>query len=229
MGYCWLMNDLPPAPLIYRPPLRPYLEVLHHDNDLLVLAKPSGLLSVPGRASEHKDCLERRAQTVFPSATTVHRLDKDTSGVMVMALNRKAHRHIGLQFERRKLSKTYIARVWGQVNENEGRIDLPLICDWPNRPRQMVDHERGKPALTLWKVIGREPGATRLFLYPHTGRSHQLRVHMMSLGHPVLGDALYAHGQALTATDRLQLHASAITLHHPDGGQLMTFEAPCPF
>jgi tRNA pseudouridine32 synthase/23S rRNA pseudouridine746 synthase len=223
------MLSRPPDPIQYTPPMEPYLQVLHSDADILVLEKPSGLLSVPGKAKIHGDCLERRAQERFADATTVHRLDMDTSGVMVMAMNRKAHRHLGLQFEKRMMRKRYIARVWGHVTGDKGVINLPLICDWPNRPVQMVDHERGKPAQTNWSVIDRETGATRMQLIPRTGRSHQLRVHMLALGHPVLGDALYAHRDAKTAADRLQLHAAELTFFHPQGGRTCSFSAECPF
>ena len=146
-----------------------------------------------------------------------------------MAMNAKAHRHLGLQFERRKTSKRYIARVWGDVRGEAGAIDLPLSCDWPNRPKQMVDKENGRPALTHWEVIRREESATRLALVPITGRSHQLRVHMLSLGHPIVGDGFYATGPAIAAADRLQLHAESLTLHHPSDGGLITFSDPCPF
>ena len=196
---------------------------------MLVLSKPSGLLTVPGKPVDHRDCLESRARKEFPQATIVHRLDMDTSGIVVMALDAAAHRHIGLQFERRKTEKSYQARVWGTVTEAAGTIDLPLICDWPNRPKQMVDFEHGKPASTDWSVLEREDHATRLRLYPLTGRSHQLRVHMLSLGHPILGDNFYAHEEAYRAVDRLQLHAESLTLHHPDDGRRITFNDPCPF
>jgi len=229
------MASAPPLPdMIYAPPQEPWLTVLHHDEEILVLAKPSGLLSVPGKGEDLADCLESRAAERFPAATMVHRLDRDTSGVQVLAQNRKAHRHLGLQFERRKVQKAYVARVWGHVSEDEGRIDLPLICDWPNRPKQMVDHETGKAAQTDWQVIerGKTPdgdAVTRLALCPLTGRSHQLRVHLLSLGHPILGDRLYAHPEALGAADRLQLHAESLTLHHPADGRICTFKDPCPF
>ncbi len=219
-----------PAPkFIYNPPLEPHLTVLHQDDDLLVIDKPSGLLSVPGKGLEHADCLEARAQEKFPTCRIVHRLDMDTSGVMVLAMNPKAHRHIGLQFERRHTKKSYIARVWGIMEKDAGEIDLPLICDWPNRPKQMVDHERGKPSQTTYEVLERQENATRVLLTPRTGRSHQLRVHLLSLGHPILGDNLYAHPRALAASDRLQLHAQSLTLFHPTGGATLTFESTCSF
>lgn len=218
-----------PTPFLYKPPMEPYLSVLHRDDDILVLAKPSGLLSVPGKPAEHADCLESRAQQAYPEAMTIHRLDKDTSGVVVMGMNRKAHADISMQFEKRKTAKSYIARVWGHVSGDKGHIDLPIACDWPNRPKQMIDHENGRPAQTDWEVAQREIAATRLRLYPATGRSHQLRVHMLSLGHPILGDNFYAHPEAYKAADRLQLHAETLSFQHPGNGQRCVFTDPCPF
>ncbi len=215
------------AEFIYAPPVGP-LEILHQDDDILVLNKPSGLLSVPGKAARHSDCLESRAKADFPEALLVHRLDMDTSGVMIFALNKPAQRHLGLQFERRHTVKTYEALVWGQP-EDAGEVNLPLIVDWPNRPLQMVDHERGKPAHTGWEVMARKATHARLRLRPTTGRSHQLRVHMLALGHPILGDRFYATGEALKAAPRLCLHAKALEIFHPVGGARLAFHAPCPF
>jgi tRNA pseudouridine32 synthase/23S rRNA pseudouridine746 synthase len=195
---------------------------IHADGHLLVWDKPSGLHTVPAKPPGPADCLEARARAAFPDALLVHRLDRDTSGVVVMARTRLAQRHLGWQFERRQVGKVYVARVAGEIAGAAGRIDLPLICDWPNRPRQMVSRERGKPAVTDWRVIGRGAGETRVELRPLTGRSHQLRVHLAALGHPILGDPLY--GDA-AAADRLQLHALAITVRHPDGGAAVTFAA----
>lgn len=219
----------------YNPPTEPWLEVIHVDDDLLVLNKPSGLLSVPGKHPDHKDCLQARAVAEYPTATTIHRLDMETSGVIVMALNREAHAHVGKQFERRKIKKTYIARLYGLVEADKGEINLPLICDWPNRPKQMVDHERGKQALTRFEVLERETHsdpekcATRVAFYPVTGRSHQLRVHALSMGHPILGDSLYGTETSQKAETRLQLHAEALTLFLPESGNNITFEAPLKF
>ena len=211
----------------YCPPDTP-LDILHQDHELLVVNKPSGLLSVPGRGEHLADCLISRIQAVFPEALLVHRLDRDTSGVMVFAMTPHAQRHLGLQFEKRQVKKVYIARVYGEVEGGEGTVDLPLIVDWPNRPRQHVDHENGKPAVTDWKVAKRGENETRMRLFPQTGRSHQLRVHMLELGHPILGDPFYATGPALDAP-RLMLHAESLRLRHPDGGRGMTFKAKCPF
>ncbi len=212
----------------YSPPDSP-LDVIHRDHAILVVNKPSGLLSVPGKGEHLADCLMSRIQAVFPEALLVHRLDRDTSGVMVFALTSAAQRHLGLQFENRQVKKTYVARVWGQVAQDTGTIDLPLNVDWPNRPRQKVDHAEGRPAQTDWRVVRREgDGTTRIRLYPLTGRSHQLRVHMMEIGHPILGDPLYATGPARDYP-RLMLHSESLKLRHPDGGKGMTFSAPAPF
>lgn len=212
----------------YSPPRDP-LDILHLDEHVIVLNKPSGLLSVPGKHAEHKDCLESRVQAEFSHATTVHRLDMETSGILIMALNKQAHRYISRGFEDRKTDKTYIARVDGIVKSDEGSIDLPLICDWPNRPLQMVDHDKGKSALTHYKVIEREASATRLALYPITGRSHQLRVHCLSMGHEILGDPLYGRQDTIQAADRLQLHATSLTIFHPATQEKISFTSPVPF
>lgn len=211
----------------YTPPQDP-LVILHHDHELLFVDKPSGLLSVPGKGEHLADCLIARVQAIFPEALLVHRLDRDTSGVMVFALTPHAQRHLGLQFEKRQTKKTYLARVFGRVEDREGTVDLPLIVDWPNRPKQHVDFENGKPAVTDWKVLRYEENATRMRLFPQTGRSHQLRVHMLELGHPILGDPFYATGAALDAP-RLMLHAESLRLRHPDGGKGITIKAKCPF
>lgn len=215
----------------YAPPDEP-LRILHQDHHLLVLDKPAGLLTVPGRGPELADCLIARAQAVFPEALLVHRLDRDTSGVIVFALTKQAQRDLSLQFEERRTKKIYVARLWGELTPKTGTVDLPLIVDWPNRPRQHVNHETGKPAVTDWRVLrvenGPEGPTTRVRLMPKTGRSHQLRVHMMELGHPILGDPFYAEGPA-RAFPRLMLHAESLRVNHPDGGRGETFKAPCPF
>jgi len=213
----------------YAPPKDPYLDILFEDEHLLVLNKQSGLLSVPGKHEDHKDCLESRARQTFNDALIIHRLDMETSGVIVLARNKETHRQISKQFERRKTHKTYIARLFGLLPQDEGTIDLPLICDWPNRPKQMVDFERGKSAQTQYKVIERETAATRVEFTPVTGRSHQLRVHALSMGHPILGDMLYGNSDSQKAATRLQLHARTLTLFHPALEKSMTFTAPLPF
>ncbi len=215
------------VPSEYAPPDVP-LDILHDDAQLLVVNKPAGLLSVPGRGEHLSDCLIARLQAVFPEILLVHRLDRDTSGVMVFALTAHAQRHLGLQFEKRQAQKTYVARLQGELTPKTGRVELPLIVDWPNRPRQMVCHETGKPALTDWRVLRHESGTTRVRLMPRTGRSHQLRVHMLSLGHPILGDPLYATGAAADYP-RMMLHSEELRIKHPDGGRAMKFRAPAGF
>jgi len=201
---------------------------------MVVAHKPSGLLSVPGKALEHRDSLISRVNTVYPTATVVHRLDMATSGILVLALNKDSHRHISKQFELRLTQKRYFARVHGHIEEDSGEVDLPLICDWPNRPKQMVDFERGKKAITRFEVIehATDDAArhyTLVALYPITGRSHQLRVHMLALGHPILGDRLYAHDEALSMAPRLQLHAESLSLTHPTLEKWLHFKTPIPF
>ncbi len=211
----------------YDPPATP-LDVVYEDHALLVVNKPAGLLSVPGKGPHLADCLMARLQAAFPSVLLVHRLDRDTSGVMVFAQSPAAQRHLGLQFEKRQTKKTYVARVSGEMALRRGTVDLPLCVDWPNRPRQMVDHANGRAAITDWRVQRIEDGTTRVRLMPRTGRSHQLRVHMLSLGHPILGDPFYADGAARDYP-RLMLHAEELRLRHPDGGRGMAFRVACPF
>lgn len=211
----------------YAPPDVP-LSVLHADHEIVVVSKPAGLLSVPGKGPNLSDCLLHRVQAAFPQALLVHRLDRDTSGVMVFALTAHAQRHLGLQFEKRMVKKTYVARVSGRLEPKSGSIDLPLTVDWPNRPRQMVCHDTGRPALTDWKVLRYTDSETRVRLFPRTGRSHQLRVHMLALGHPILGDPLYAEGPAL-AHPRMMLHSEELKLRHPDGGAGRRFRDMAPF
>ena len=210
----------------YCPPDDP-LEVLHEDHELIAVIKPAGLLSVPGKGAHLADCLLGRVQAAFPTALLVHRLDRDTSGVMVFAASPHAQRHLGLQFEKRQTRKTYVARVHGQPDPPEGRIDLPLIVDWPNRPRQMVCVETGKQAITDYKLLNAGEGESRVRLMPLTGRSHQLRVHMAALGHPILGDPFYS--EDAEAYPRMMLHAQELRLRHPDGGRGMRFFAKAPF
>jgi tRNA pseudouridine32 synthase/23S rRNA pseudouridine746 synthase len=213
----------------YEPPLWPYLEIVYQDNDLLVLNKPSGLLTVPGKAAEHQDCLERRVQRVFPTARIVHRLDMATSGLVVMALNLDSQRQLNRQFELRQTAKHYIARLDGVLCASSGSVELPLICDWPNRPKQMVCFIRGKKALTHFEVLSTDASSSRVRLTPVTGRSHQLRVHMQWLGHPILGDKFYASAAGFEAADRLQLHAEYLALRHPTSLRWLEFSAPSPF
>ena len=211
----------------YTPPDVP-LRIIYEDRAILVADKPSGLLSVPGKTEGRADCLETRLRRAYPGTLLVHRLDCDTSGVMVFARNKAAQGFLGQEFEQRRTKKTYVARVFGDLQPDSGQVDLPIGVDWPNRPRQMVDAVNGRSAVTDWVALGRGAGETRVHLFPLTGRSHQLRVHMLSLGHPILGDPIYATGAAL-AFPRLMLHAETLGLHHPDSGEWVTFSAPCPF
>ncbi len=211
----------------YRPPDGP-VDILYQDAQILVVNKPAGLLSVPGKLAGREDCLLSRLMAVHWDALLVHRLDCDTSGVIIFARTKQAQGFLGQEFEKRRAEKTYIARVWGEMAEESGHVDLPIGADWPNRPRQMVNAEQGRPAQTDWRVIGRAPGETRVRLSPLTGRSHQLRVHMLALGHPILGDPIYATGPA-RAFPRLMLHAETLSLHHPSSGERVHFSADCPF
>lgn len=211
----------------YAPPSAPPV-ILHEDHEILVVDKQAGLLSVPGRGEDKSDCLIERLRGAFPTVLLVHRLDMDTSGVMVFALTPHAQRHLSKQFEDRKVKKAYIARVDGRITEKAGTVDLPLIVDWPNRPRQKVDHEYGRSAKTIWRIIKASDRETRVHLTPLTGRSHQLRVHMAEIGHPILGDPFYA---STTAADypRLMLHAKTLRIKHPESGIHLTFTSPVPF
>ncbi|MBT8484330.1 MAG: RluA family pseudouridine synthase [Phycisphaerae bacterium] len=210
-------------------PKRP--DVLFRDERILVLDKPSGLLSVPGIGPEKADCLVTRVQSFAEGARIVHRLDRDTSGVIVMAFDAEAHRSLSVQFQERQVDKAYLAIAAGQIEPDEGVIDLPIAKDLANPPRQRVDREHGRPSLTRYRVLtrDRERNQTRLELTPRTGRSHQLRVHLLALGHPVVGDDLYAPPAVRDAADRLLLHAWRLRVAHPSTAAPMEFEAACPF
>ena len=216
------MNDF-----TYAAPAGP-IRILHLDDDILIACKPAGLLSVPGRGADRADCLIARLRAWHGDVLLVHRLDLDTSGLVVLACNPRAQAHLGRQFEERRVSKRYVALVAGAPAEPRGRIDLPLIVDWPNRPRQKICHETGRPARTDWRVLRREGANARMQLKPVTGRSHQLRVHMLALGHPILGDPLYASGEAADFP-RLMLHAESLSLVHPATGERMRFHSKAPF
>lgn len=212
----------------YNPPDGP-LVILHEDADIVVVDKPAGLLSVPGRGAHLADCLITRLQVAFPDALLVHRLDRDTSGVMVFGLTPHAQRVLSVQFQDRKTKKTYVARVHGVPSAKSGTVDLPLIVDWPNRPLQMVCHETGKPSVTDWRVLKSEHDTARVRLTPLTGRTHQLRVHMLALGHPILGDPFYAHGAVRDNYPRMMLHAEELRFNHPQTGHSMKVRAKAPF
>ena len=207
-----------------------HIGILHEDPAFLIVNKPTLLLSVPGRAEDNKDCLITRLQdNGYPEARIVHRLDWETSGILVIARDPDSHRELSRQFQDRETGKTYIALCWGQPPADAGHIDLPLRYDPPNKPRHIVDHEQGKPAQTFWRVLERHADHCRVELTPITGRSHQLRVHMLSIGHPLLGDRLYAHEAALAACPRLALHAARLEINHPRSGERMVFDCPAPF
>jgi tRNA pseudouridine32 synthase/23S rRNA pseudouridine746 synthase len=218
---------------IYNPPPAGPLPVLYVDETVVVLNKPAGLLTVPGRGEAKQDCLSKRTQEIYPEALVVHRLDRDTSGVVVMARGIIAQRALNLAFEKRQVDKCYEALVIGSLPVDHGwqEIELPLLVDWPNRPKRTVNHAEGQQALTRWRCIEVDTvrGCSRVELEPVTGRTHQLRVHMQALGHPMLGDTLYATPEALALADRLQLHARTLSILHPTSRQRMEFNAPVPF
>jgi tRNA pseudouridine32 synthase/23S rRNA pseudouridine746 synthase len=199
------------------------------DDALVVVDKPAGLPSVPGRPAELHDCMASRVQAEWPDALVVHRLDMATSGLLVFARHKAAQRALGTAFAQRGVAKRYVAVVAGEMGDDEGEIDLPLIADWPNRPLQKVDHTLGKPSLTRYRVIERQPGLTRVALMPLTGRSHQLRVHLLALGHPIVGDTLYAPPDVAARSPRLLLHAHTLAFAHPLSGEALSFESPLPF
>lgn len=215
----------------YSPPPDHGLALIYQDDALLVLNKPSGLLSVPGRGPHKQDSLLTRVRNRFPDAECVHRLDMETSGLMVIALGKAVQRALNKLFQQRRVRKHYIAVVDGHVDPPAGEIHLPLVCDWPNRPLQKVDHTLGKPSTTRFRVLHHDPlkQTTRVGLQPETGRSHQLRVHMQALGHSILGDRLYASVQVGGKAPRLLLHASALAFPHPSGGHATSFYCQAPF
>ena len=203
--------------------------VLHADNRMLVFSKPPGLLSVPGIGPDKADCLASRADEAFPGARIVHRLDRDTSGVIVLARDAEAHRMLSIQFQERQVDKRYEAVVGGLVAIDHGEIDAPMRKDLDDPPRQIIDDAQGRSAKTRFTVLDRMEDRTRVELAPVTGRSHQLRVHMLSIGHPILGDDLYAPSELLEASKRLLLHATILTISHPSTNEEITFFDPCPF
>ena len=206
------------------------VDILYQDDDLLLVNKPSGLLSVPGRHPDNKDCLISRVQKKYPTARIVHRLDMDTSGIMVLALNADSHRHLNRQFEQRKTEKYYEAIVHGILENDEGEIDLPICCDWPNRPLQKVDYHNGKSAQTRYEIISRDSvnNTTRVKLKPVTGRSHQLRIHLASIGHPILGCSFYGKSVQHLA-ERLLLHACTLCITHGSTRAMLQGNSPTPF
>lgn len=203
------------------------VRVLHVDDQLIVADKPAGLLAVPGRGEAGRVNLASHVQLQWPDALVVHRLDMGTSGLMLLARGAEMQRRLNAAFEQRAVGKRYVAVVEGVVPQDEGRIAAPLAADWPNRPRQIVDLVNGKPSLTHWQVMAHGADTTRLSLSPVTGRSHQLRVHLQHIGHPIRGDELYA--PLPLKADRLLLHAAEISFAHPGSGLTMHFASPPPF
>jgi tRNA pseudouridine32 synthase/23S rRNA pseudouridine746 synthase len=212
----------------YLPPADTGLDLVHVDDDIVVVVKPAGLLSVPGRGADRADCMASRVQARFADALIVHRLDMATSGLLVFGRGPEVQRQLSIAFAGRDVHKRYEAVVHGLVQAEQGEIDLPLITDWPRRPRQMVCFERGKPSLTRFRVVERDAmqGTTRVSMEPVTGRSHQLRVHMMAQGHPIVGDPLYGPGED---AERLMLHAAELGLNHPRSGVAQSWVSPVPF
>jgi len=217
--------------VIYTPPPDEGLDLIHVDEALIVVNKPEGLLSVPGRGEDRQDCMVHRVQQRFPEALTVHRLDMATSGLLVFARGEAMQRALSVLFQDRQVNKRYVAVVQGLLAPDHGEVNLPLIADWPNRPRQMVCFERGKPSQTLYEVLVRDPlkDETRVALTPVTGRSHQLRVLMLALGHPMLGDPFYGDADSQARAPRLLLHAETLSLPHPVSGERESWACAAPF
>lgn len=217
------------------PTIAPGIEVVFADDALVVLRKPSGLLAVPGRGADKQDCLSHRVQQVYADALVVHRLDMATSGLMLMARGVAMQRVLNAAFAGREVHKRYGAVVAGELPRRGDwqEIDLPIIVDWPRRPLRVIDPVLGKASVTRWRARPEAaddiPGTTRVELEPVTGRSHQLRVHLQALGHPILGDRLYAPPEVQASADRLLLHACALALPHPATGRKLNFEDPAPF
>ena len=214
----------------YNPPQEPWLDLVYRDDYISVVNKPSGLLSVPGNQPQYYDSAMSRVKEKYGFCEPAHRLDMATSGILLFALSKAADRELKRQFREREPKKYYQALVWGHVEQDHGAVELPLICDWENRPRQKICFERGKRAVTFYDVLQRYPNnTTRVKLTPITGRSHQLRLHMLALGHPILGDKFYAHPQAKALSPRLCLHAESLQIQHPITGETMEFTAPVGF
>ncbi len=209
------------------PPCGGEVKILHSDDHILVVSKPAGLLSVPGRIV--KDSVLRRVQFEYPDAVIVHRLDLDTSGLLVLALTRHAVRELNRLFRERSIYKEYTAEVYGNIEHDMGVIALPIAADWERRPRQRIDRLTGKDSSTRFYVQQRLPNSTNLLLKPETGRSHQLRIHLANIGHPILGCDLYAHEEAFTASQRLRLHARYLAFEHPFTGQGVSYEDDISF
>ncbi|MFL7864186.1 bifunctional tRNA pseudouridine(32) synthase/23S rRNA pseudouridine(746) synthase RluA [Vibrio cincinnatiensis] len=217
------------AMIEYHPPTEPWIDVVYEDDHILAVNKPSGLLSVPGKHAEHYDSMWSRLVERYSDIQVVHRLDMSTSGLMLFAKNKYMEAALKKQFQYRLTHKVYYARVWGKVEQTQGEIDLPLICDWPNRPKQKVCFEQGKASRTLYQVVKQEEKTAIVRLFPITGRSHQLRVHLLAIGHPIVGDEFYTSPEALAFANRLELHAAELSFYHPRSHWLRTLFVPCDF
>lgn len=214
----------------YSPPTLPWLDIVYHDNHIMVVNKPSGLLSVPGNKPQYYDSAMTRIKDKYGFCEPAHRLDMATSGILLFAMSKAADRELKRQFREREPQKYYQALVWGHPEAGSGTVELPLVCDWENRPRQRICFEQGKRAITHFEVLQRLPNnISRVKLTPITGRSHQLRLHMLALGHPIIGDKFYAHPQAKSLSQRLCLHAESLRIAHPISGESMNFEAAAEF
>ena len=213
----------------YQPPKHASLDILYIDEFLLVVNKPSGLLSVPGRGHDKQDCLISRVQEKYINALIVHRLDMSTSGIMVLARGKEVESLLSVLFQKRQVYKQYIAVVEGTVSPSSGVIDLPLITDWPNRPKQKIDFESGKSSQTEYRVLSNANNTTRIKLTPLTGRTHQLRVHMQALNHAILGDELYAKQETIDKSERLLLHACYLAFKHPVSDEFLEFKSDAEF
>jgi tRNA pseudouridine32 synthase / 23S rRNA pseudouridine746 synthase len=219
------------SPSTYTPPANFGLNIIYRDKYLVVVSKPSGLLSVPGRGEDKLDSMVTRVQAEFQDALVAHRLDRDTSGLLIFPLGAKMHRQISLMFEKREIEKRYVAVVLGKLEPEQGMVDLPLIVDWPNRPCHIVDKINGKPSQTRYQVVSYDEASktSRVELEPLTGRTHQLRVHMQALGHPILGDTLYGGNNVEALDTRLCLHAHTLDFIHPKTGKRLELISPIPF
>lgn len=213
----------------YSPPQKPFLDIVYRDDFILLANKQPGLLTVPGRGEDKKDCLISRLQTTNPTALSVHRLDMATSGLVLFALNKHIHRKLSRAFEERAIGKQYVAWIAGQPNASSGTINLPLIADWQNRPLQKVDLKLGKASVTHWIILKKETSRTLVSLTPETGRTHQLRVHLKEMGHPILGDPLYAPIDVQSMAPRLMLHANFLEFEHPATGDLFSYTCDAKF
>jgi tRNA pseudouridine32 synthase/23S rRNA pseudouridine746 synthase len=205
------------------------IDLIFADASIIIANKPSGLLTVPGRGTDKADCLAVRIADSYPDALSVHRLDMATSGLVVLARGKGVQRQLSIQFLRHTVSKTYVAVVEGKVSEHYGEIDLPLMQDWPNRPRSRIDFIAGKASVTRFRRLSCSMHSSRLELEPVTGRTHQLRLHLKAIGHPILGDTLYATPETTMKHDRLMLHATALTFRHPVSDALLSFRSEAPF